>query len=127
MENTLENKIDENKVNEYLRNAARELDQKSLGELGMDFPKTIESFYKFHGAVMKNGALSVKHKELVATVVAMLVCTGECARFHAVQAVRHGATRNEILDAISVGMLMGGGPGVLHAIQLIRSLKEIGI
>ncbi len=117
----------EKKVNEYLRNAARELDLKSLGELGVDFPQTIESFYKFHGMVMKDGALSVKHKELVATAIGMLVCTGECARFHAVQAVQHGATRSELLETISVGMLMGGGPGVLHAIELIKSLEEIGI
>jgi len=108
-----------NKVNVYLRNASREL--KSLREV---FPEVLDGFYKFHEPAMKDGVLSVKIKELIATGIAMLVCTGECARFHAAQALRHGASRAEILETISVGMMMGGGPGVFHAMELIKSLEE---
>lgn len=127
MKETLKDGIDKKKVNEYLKNAMKELSPESLGEPGEDLPRTLQSFYAFHGTIMKDGALKVKDKELTAMAVAMLVCTGECARFHAAQAARLGATREEILESISVGMLMGGGPGVLRAVELIRSLREIGI
>ena len=113
-----------NKVNQYLRFALKEI--KGIG-VDSARARTLTNFYKFHNSAMEDGVLSRKQKELIATGIAMLVCSGECSKYHAAEALRHGATPEELLETMSVAMMMGGGPGVFHAIELLQSLRELGV
>ena len=113
-----------NKVNQYLRFALKEI--KGIG-VDSARARTLTRFYQFHNAAMEDGALTRKQKELIATGIAMLVCSGECSKYHAAEALRHGATQEEILETMSVAMMMGGGPGLFHAIELIQALRELGL
>lgn len=38
-------------------------------------------------------------------------CDG-CTTFHIENAIRHGATRKEVAEAIGVAVVMGGGPAI---------------
>ena len=112
------------KVNKYLRFALKEIKGTAIDSARA---RTLTGFYQFHNAAMEDGVLSRKQKELIATGIAMLVCSGECAKYHTAEALRHGATPEEILETMSVAMVMGGGPGVFHAIELLKALKELGV
>ena len=76
-----------------------------------DSPDAIESCETMQRAVMTDGALSAKVKELIALAIgAAKGCRG-CVAAHGLGAVRQGATEAEVAEAMGVVILMNGGPG----------------
>lgn len=73
-------------------------------------PEVYRGFSTTHDAVMNDGALSEKHKELIALAVAVAVQCNGCVAYHAKSAARKGATEEEVAEALGVTILMGGGP-----------------
>ena len=50
-------------------------------------------------------------------------CDG-CIASHAKAALRAGATRDELLEAINVAIIMGGGPSVMYGTQALGAIDE---
>jgi AhpD family alkylhydroperoxidase len=61
------------------------------------------------------GKLSKKQKELIATGISVVINCESCMEWHIKQALDHGATEAEIVEAIEVGIEMGGGPATASA------------
>jgi AhpD family alkylhydroperoxidase len=61
--------------------------------------------------------LSAKTKELVALAISIVVHCEGCIAYYVHDAVEAGATRQELLETISVALLMGGGPARLCRID----------
>lgn len=71
-------------------------------------------------------ALDVKYKELIAIGLSVSRCCVPCLAVHALNAYKAGASREEILDASSIGIEFGGGPAyVVVRENLIEFLDEI--
>jgi len=71
-------------------------------------------------------ALDVKYKELIAVGLSVLRCCVPCLAVHSLNAYEAGASRDEILDAASIGIEFGGGPAyVVVRENLIEFLDEI--
>lgn len=85
-----------------------------LGNLGKDIPETVQGFQALHGAATRAGALSTKVKELVALGIAIAIRCDGCIASHVHDAIQHGATREEIAEAVGVAILMGGGPSTVY-------------
>lgn len=88
-------------------------------------PNTIEPFLEFHDAVFKDGALSKKQKELIATAISVSLKCSPCINTHTKKALQLGNTEQEINEAISVGFLMGGGPAVAYASEAVELLTKL--
>jgi len=73
-------------------------------------PHVAEAFGKLFQASFSEGALPLKVKELIAMCMSLAVNCPECARGHAEQAVKNGATEDEIAEAMAVALLFVGGP-----------------
>lgn len=56
--------------------------------------------------------------------VAICVRCDGCIAFHVPDAIKAGATYEEIVERISVAILMGGGPSVVYGSQALEALKE---
>lgn len=69
-----------------------------------------QGFYGISQGVMSDGALSVKHKELIALALAVAQHCNGCIAYHAKGAARQGATEQEVAEAIGVTILLCGGP-----------------
>ena len=68
-------------------------------------------------------ALDVKTTELMALAIAIAIvqrCEG-CVVFHTKQSVSHGATREELCDAIAVAVEMGGGPATVYGADALAA------
>ncbi len=82
--------------------------------------------------VMAEGALSTKEKELIALVVSVVKRCDGCVAAHARQVARAGATPEEVAEALSVALLLDGGPATtwgpraLEAYQQFRSQPPAG-
>jgi AhpD family alkylhydroperoxidase len=62
-----------------------------------------------------DGALKKKNKELIAIGISVVTNCESCMEWHIKQAIDDGASQDEILEAIEVGIEMSGGPGTVAA------------
>jgi len=72
-------------------------------------------FVELERATYSDGAMSRKHKELIATGISVVRNCESCMQWHIEHAARFGASADEILEAIEVAIEMGGGPATVSA------------
>lgn len=77
--------------------------------------KAYKSFLEMEKNTYCTGALKKKDKELIATGISVATNCESCMEWHIKQALDDGASREEILEAIEVGIEMSGGPGTVAA------------
>ena len=87
-------------------------------------PAVMEAFEKFHQAAGTTGALDRKTKELMALAISVTHGCDDCIAHHVHDAMEAGATRQEFADALSVAVLMGGGPGMIYASHAIEAVDQ---
>lgn len=78
-------------------------------------PANIEAWRTFSKTVFTEGALPAKTKELIAVAVAHVTQCPYCIRAHTRGALRKGATKEEIMEAIWVAAEMRAGAAYAHA------------
>jgi AhpD family alkylhydroperoxidase len=99
--------------------------KKSIDKLRTEIPDTIQGFGGLFQKVMKDGALGVKEKELIALGIGVAMHCPPCIRSHVQKCLDHGATRQQILEAASVAVVMAGGPGYMHLPLVIEILDDL--
>ncbi|MDI3543289.1 MAG: hypothetical protein PWP57_894 [Candidatus Atribacteria bacterium] len=99
--------------------------KKGLRAIKEEAASTIEGFNHFYGKVMSEGALSLKVKELIALAVGVAMHCENCIMIHARGAKKSGASREEILEAASVGVVMGGGPAFTFLPLVQKTLDSL--
>ena len=74
-----------------------------------------QAFLDLEHAAFADGALPKKTKELIAIGISVRIDCESCMQWHIGQAAQAGATWREVLEAVEVGMEMGGGPATVSA------------
>ena len=87
-------------------------------------PETMRHFKGFMGSVFKEGVLDTKTKELIAIGTAITARCKYCIAIHVDEALKAGATKEEILEAAGVAILMGGGPAMTHVVEVKKAIEE---
>lgn len=98
--------------------------QSVMGKMGREIPGTMRAFSGLHQATQGDGVLNAKTKELIALAIAVNVRCDGCIAFHVHDALKAGATREEIMEALGVAILMGGGPSMMYAVEAIEALEQ---
>jgi len=88
-------------------------------------PETEKAFQAFSRQVFADGALPSKTKQLIAVAVAHVTQCPYCIRGHTKAAVRQGATRQEIMEAIWVAAEMRAGGAYAHTAISLAALDEV--
>lgn len=99
--------------------ASREISEKRASLA----PEIAEAFRNFSKTVFKEGALPEKTKQLIAVAVAHVTQCPYCIRGHTTQAVRKGASQEEIMEAIWVASEMRAGAAYAHAAIAIDEME----
>ncbi len=87
-------------------------------------PDTEKAFQAFSQQVFADGALPAKTKQLIAVAVAHVTQCPYCIRGHTKAALRHGATRQELMEAIWVAAEMRAGGAYAHAAIALGAMDE---
>ena len=87
-------------------------------------PKPAEAFRAFSQAVFADGALPAKTKQLIAVAVAHVTQCPYCIRSHSKQALRSGATPEEIMEAIWVAAEMRAGAATSHSALALDEINQ---
>jgi len=96
-----------------------------LGPMRKDEAATAQGFHALHDAALADGALSTRHKELIALAIAVSKQCNDCIGFHVKAAIRAGATRQEVAETINVCVLMNGGPGYMYSAKAIEAYDQL--
>jgi AhpD family alkylhydroperoxidase len=87
-------------------------------------PEVMKGFSALAQAALKADALDTKTKELVALAIAVATRCDGCIAFHAEAAMKQGATRAEVLEAMGMAVYMGAGPSVMYAAQALEAFDQ---
>ena len=111
-----------------MANEAKEFFEKfaiDMAKMKEQIPDTINGFGGMFGKIMKDGAISLKEKEFVALGIAVALHCPPCIRAHVQKCLDAGATKQQILEAASVAVLMGGGPAYTHIPVVMETLEAL--
>ena len=87
-------------------------------------PKPAEAFKAFSQSVFAEGALPVKVKQLIAVAVAHVTQCPYCIRGHTRAAMQHGASGEEIMEAIWVAAEMRAGGAYAHSALALDTIAS---
>ena len=87
-------------------------------------PKPAEAFKAFSQCVFADGAIPAKTKQLIAVSVAHVTQCPYCIRGHAKAAMQHGATPEEIMEAIWVAAEMRAGAAYAHSALALDAIAR---
>jgi AhpD family alkylhydroperoxidase len=93
-------------------------------KLRKDIPDAMSGFAALHKAAFADGAVSRKTKELIAVAIAVAGHCDGCIAYHVYGAIKAGATRQELTEAIGVAILMGGGPAMVYGCEALAALEQ---
>ncbi len=100
--------------------ATREIAQERR-ELAPDAQAAFEAFSR---KVFAEGALSGKMKQVIAVAVAHVTQCPYCIKGHTKAALKAGATREELMEAIWVAAEMRAGAAYAHSALAIATFEE---
>jgi AhpD family alkylhydroperoxidase len=89
--------------------------------------KVYEGFLAMETATYRDGALPKKQKELIAVGISVVKNCESCMQWHIEQASADGASFEELLEAIEVGIEMGGGPATVSARFALEVMESLGL
>jgi AhpD family alkylhydroperoxidase len=93
-------------------------------QLRLGAPDTMKGFAAMAQAATQAKALDTKTKELLALGIAVAVRCDPCIAFHVESARKHGATRDEVMETVSMAIYMGAGPSVMYAAQAVEAYDQ---
>ena len=96
-------------------------------EFKQNLPETYAAEWGVIDTVYKDGALSAKVKRLMALAIALRIGCTNCILGQTKRALDQGATREEILETISVNVGMSGTTGFAEGLRVLKFLDELGI
>jgi AhpD family alkylhydroperoxidase len=82
-----------------------------------------KAFLEMEKAAYTAGSLGKVEKELIALGISLAINCESCMEWHIHQALLAGATREQVLEAIDVGIEFGGGPATVSARFALKVLE----
>jgi AhpD family alkylhydroperoxidase len=94
-------------------------------DLGTVIPDVMKGFGDLHRSAMSDGSLDRATKELIAVAIGIVARCEGCIALHVADALRAGATREQVHEAIGVAILMGGGTASVYATDAPRGTRTV--
>jgi AhpD family alkylhydroperoxidase len=95
-----------------------------IGVLRTATPEVWSAYGGLARAVLAEGELSSKHKELIALAISIVKRCDGCIAAHARGAARRGATQQEVAEMIGVTILLDGGPGTVYGPRALEAFQQ---
>jgi len=99
------------------------------GKLSDEFDEglpVMSAYTAFRKGVYQDGALSLKTKRLIALACGLQSGCTRCVQGQTKDAIAAGATKEEVLEAVSVAVVMGGAAVSADTWRIVKVLQELG-
>lgn len=101
--------------------------RKALGTRIREFakltPDTVKGYQTLAGAGAATGHLDAKTRELIALAVAVTTRCDGCITTHTAEALKHGATREEIAEALGVAVTLNAGAALVYSARVMDAVE----
>ena len=87
-------------------------------------PEIGDAFRTFSERVFEDGALPAKVKQLIAVAVAHVTQCPYCIQGHTKAALRAGASREELMEAVWVAAEMRAGGALAHSLLMLDTAEK---
>ena len=96
-----------------------------LGQFRKAQPEAMQGFGQLSRAAMSEGALSARHKELMALAIGVTQHCSGCIAFHVKALHKLGCTRAELEETLAVCVYMGGGPALMYTAEALKAWEAM--
>jgi AhpD family alkylhydroperoxidase len=89
--------------------------------------QVVRRFFALDTQTYQAGALDVKTKELLGLVASLVLRCDDCISYHVAQCREAGVNRDEMFEAFSVGLVVGGSiviPHLRRAVDFLDKLEQ---
>jgi AhpD family alkylhydroperoxidase len=98
-----------------------------MTDLRESAPEMVSAFFAFDKAVFSknSGNLDLVTRELIAVGVAVTTQCSYCIADHAKRAIKAGASKSDVAEAVMVATALRAGGGITHGWKAMQSIAEI--
>ena len=87
--------------------------------------QVVRRFFALDTQTYQAGALDVKTKELLGLVASMVLRCDDCVSYHVAQCKEAGVNRDEMFEAFSVALVVGGSIVIPHLRRAVDFLDQL--
>ena len=92
----------------------------------LDFSgKIVKRYFNLDFNTYQDGALSKKTKELLGLVSSFVLRCDDCISYHLIECKKQGVSDEELDEALSVGLVVGGTIAIPHLRRAIKTWLEL--
>ncbi|RKY77704.1 carboxymuconolactone decarboxylase family protein [candidate division KSB1 bacterium] len=99
------------------------MNEKILGAGNLD----LKRFFALDSSVYRKGALDSRTKELLGLVASTVLRCNDCILYHLIKCREQGVKDQEIHEALSIALIVGGSitiPHLRYAFQMLEEINE---
>lgn len=93
-----------------------------IGNIGKLSPDTVAGYQTLTNANSKHSRLSEKTRQLISLAVAVTTRCDGCITVHTAEALKHGATHEEIAEALGVAVAMNAGAALVYSARVMDAV-----
>lgn len=90
-----------------------------VNELGKLSSDTVAGYQTLSAAGKKTGHLDAKTRELIAIAVAVSTRCDGCIAVHTAEAIKQGATREQIAESLGVAVALNAGAAMVYSARVM--------
>ncbi|UQR64189.1 carboxymuconolactone decarboxylase family protein [Bradyrhizobium sp. C-145] len=94
-----------------------------IGDVGKLSPETVKGCRALSAAGAQSSRLGDKTRELIALAAAVTARCDGCIAVHAEAATRHGASREELAEALGVAIAIGAGAALVYSARTLDAFE----
>jgi AhpD family alkylhydroperoxidase len=85
----------------------------------------IKRFFALDSRVYAPGALPTRTKELLGLAASLVLRCDDCITYHLVRCAEEGVTDEEIMETLSIALVVGGSIVIPHLRRAVATLDEL--
>jgi AhpD family alkylhydroperoxidase len=104
-----------------------QVERERLNEIVMYYADlSIKRFWNLDTQVYREGALPVQTKELLGLVASLVLRCDDCITYHIVRCHKEGVSDAEMVEALAIGLVVGGSITIPHLRRALEAWDELG-
>jgi AhpD family alkylhydroperoxidase len=103
-------------------------ERERLNEIVMRYAGlNIKRFYNLDAQAYHDGALPARTKELLGLVASFVLRCDDCIKYHLLRCRQEGVTSEELEEALTVGLVVGGSITIPHLRRAFEAWEELQV
>ncbi|TNH08020.1 carboxymuconolactone decarboxylase family protein [Testudinibacter sp. TR-2022] len=98
--------------------------KKSFGQLGQKYPKMLQAYGALNAAAAEGDVLDAKTRELIALAVAVTTRCESCIGVHAAEAIKAGASEEEVAAALATAIALNAGAAYTYSLRALEAFNQ---